>query len=87
LKAAIDAYNLEINAKVHSSTGKIPSLVLAQVAAGFSPLPKDPYVASYWVMRRVEANMAIVRLSSLWLLRLTLYFVDLASMCARSTTR
>ena len=61
LKDAIDAFNIEINAKVHSGTGKVPALVLPEEKAVFSSLPKSPYVGAYGVMRRVEANMGIVR--------------------------
>ncbi|KJE76235.1 Mu transposase domain-containing protein [Ferrimicrobium acidiphilum] len=46
---------------MHSGTGKIPSLVLPQELTAFSSLPKNPYVAAYGVMRRVEVNMGIVR--------------------------
>jgi hypothetical protein len=61
LKDAINAFNIEINAKVHSGTGKVPALVLPEEVTVFSALPKNPYVAAYGVMRRVEANMGIVR--------------------------
>ena len=61
LRERIDAFNQEINAKVHSGTGKIPALVLGEEQAAFSPVPASPYVAAYGVMRRVEANMGIVR--------------------------
>ena len=60
LKDAIDAFNIEINAKVHSGTGKVPALVLPEEKAVFSSLPQSPYVGAYGVMRRVEANMGIV---------------------------
>ncbi|MHB1905106.1 MAG: hypothetical protein ACYCTG_13645, partial [Ferrimicrobium sp.] len=40
LKDAIDAFNIEINAKVHSGTGKVPALVLPEEKAVFSSLSK-----------------------------------------------
>ena len=61
LKDAIDSFNIAVNAKVHSSSGKVPALVLSEEQAMFSPLPKTPYLAAYGVMRKVETNMAIVR--------------------------
>jgi hypothetical protein len=61
LKEAIDAYSLEINAKVHAGSGKIPDLSLREERGLFSGLPVTPYVAAYGITRRVEANMPIVR--------------------------
>ncbi|MCI2976245.1 MAG: hypothetical protein MP439_09250, partial [Ferrimicrobium sp.] len=61
LDEAIRAFNREINGKVHTSSGKIPALVLDEERFLFSPLPATPYVAAYGVMRKVEANMGIVR--------------------------
>lgn len=61
LKDAVESFNTYINSKVHSSSGKVPALMLGQEKAKFSPLPKAPYLAAYGVMRKVETNMAIVR--------------------------
>ena len=61
LEEAIAEFNREINAKVHTSSGKIPALVLDEERSLFAPLPATPYVAAYGVMRKVEANMGIVR--------------------------
>ena len=61
LEAACDAYTTSINSVVHSTSGKIPSVVLKSEAMTFHGLPKVPYLAAYGVMRKVEPNMPIVR--------------------------
>ncbi len=61
LDRAIDKFNREINARVHGTTGLIPSLQLAVEQKGLSPVPTSPYLVAFGVMRKVEPKMPIVR--------------------------
>ncbi|WP_201733091.1 DDE-type integrase/transposase/recombinase [Acidithrix sp. C25] len=61
LEAACAAYTTSINSVVHSTSGKIPSVVLQSEAMTFHSLPKVPYLGAYGVMRKVEPKMPIVR--------------------------
>ena len=61
LEAACANYTVLINSKVHSTSGKIPGLVLESESKTFHCLPKVPYLCAYGVMRKVESKMPIVR--------------------------
>ena len=61
LIAACDDYTAQINSRVHSGSGEIPSVALEFESKAFHSLPQIPYLSVYGVMRKVEPKMAIVR--------------------------
>ena len=61
---ACDNYTTQINSRVHSGSGEIPSAALEFESKAFHSLPQVPYLSVYGVMRKVEPKMAIVRFNN-----------------------